>query len=272
MIKLLRADITRMWKTKPFWICVILSLAVSVVNSVGLTPGWEKNTSRILLDGCSNSVLFMAIFAALFLGTDYAHNTIHNKMIIGSRRLDIYFSELITVTLGGFLIALAELAPTLFTVCAFGKSLGMETNEFAFNMFIIFCALVAVNGIFTLFGMLISSKSANTAITITVTFVLIIGAAVIMSMLSQPETVTYHEITENGASGNTVTEPNPTYIKPGLKRNILTAVNDILPTGQIMQMETGGLHNKELMPLYSLGVLAVTTAAGVVVFRRKDLK
>lgn len=271
MVKLLRADLAHTLKSKCFWVCLILSFSLSVINNITLTPGWQENTSRLLLESHSNSVIFIAIYTALFLGTGYAHNTIRNKLIIGSRRTDIYISNLITVILGGWLIALAMIVPTIFTVCVFGKDFGMSEKEFAAKIITIICAFAAACAIFTLLGMLITSKSANTAITITATFALCVGAAVIMSFLQQPEFITNYEMTVNGMT-QTAPEPNPMYIAPGVKRDILTSLNDVLPTGQIIQMETGEPHNAELMPLYSLGVISVTTAAGVLIFRRKDLK
>ncbi len=66
-------------------------------------------------------------------------------------------------------------------------------------------------------------------------------------------------------------EPNPMYVS-GIQRDVITVVNDVLPSGQLVQVEMGSVHNEELMPLYSLGVLAVSTAVGVLVFRKKDLK
>lgn len=270
MVKLLRADLAHMRKSRSFWVCVILSFTLSVVNIITANPGWEEQTSRIILDGTSNSVVFMSIFAALFLGTGYSDNTIRNKLIIGSKRADVYFSSLITITIGGLLIHLAKIIPTAVAAC-FGKSFGMDTDKFSIIMITIIIAMVAISAVFTLLGMLITSKSANTAITITSSFVLIMVAAIIISLLTQPEFYPSYEITADGVTQMRY-EPNPGYIKEGTARNILTAVNDILPTGQLLQIETGEPHNSELMPLYSLGVLAVSTAAGVVVFRKKDIK
>ena len=263
MIKLLRSNFTRLWKSKPFWVCMMLSLALSEVNCIGNARliGWEHRTAEMFLSGAANTMLFSAIFASLYLGTDYSNGTIRNKLIIGSKRTDIYFSNLVT--------------SVQWMVCAvfacFGKELGMDAGELLFQMFIIVCAIISISAVFTLLGMLINSKSTNTAITITAAFVILIGGAIIMNLLAQPEFITTYVMDENAASEDTVI-PNPAYIPPGAKRDILTAVNDVLPGGQIMQVETGSLHNKELMPLYSLGVLTVTTAAGAVVFRRKDLK
>lgn len=276
MIKLLRADLTRMRKTKGFWVCVIISFVLSVLNSFifVIDIRTAENTANNILYGTTNSLVLIAVFIALFLGTDYSQNTIRNKMIIGSNRTLIYLSNSVTVTIGAFAISLAEDIPAI-AAAFFGKSFGMTANEFAFRMFIAVCAVIAMSAVLTLLGMLITAKSANTAISIVATFVLALGAAIILDFLNQPEYLSYAAFVTNDGEeivDESDSTPNPMYIKPGVKRDILTAVNDVLPTGQVMQLETGSLHNKELMPLYSFGVLAVSTAVGVVVFRRKDLK
>lgn len=271
MIKLLRADISRMFKSKCFWVCLILNFTLSLSNCVVLPdPSGQENTANALLGGGTNTVVFVAIFAALFLGTDYSNNTIRNKLTVGSSRITVYFSSLLTVIVGASIIQLAEDIPQI-AVVLFGKSFGMSFGEFAFKWLILLLAIVATSAILTLLGMLITSKSANVAIAITAVFALTLGALIIMELLAQPEYESGFELTENGV---VVTEPqkNPVYIGPGLKRDILTAANDVLPTGQIAQIETGKLHNKEYLPFYSLGVIVITTAAGIAVFRKKDLK
>lgn len=271
MAKLLRADLARMWKSRSFWVCCALSAVSSIINCFfTLRQGnWAYRTADLFADGCSNIVLFAAIFAALFIGTDYSNGTIRNKLTIGSVRSNIYLSDLTAITAGGLLIAAAKWIPCAVMAC-FGKEFGMGMGEFAFLMFIVILDVVVMSAVFTLLGMLITSKSSNTAITITSVFVMIVGAAVIMSLLMSPEYITEYEMTENGIA-KTDPKPNPAYIG-GAARYILTTVNDVLPCGQLMQLEASEPENTGIMPLYSLGVLAVTTAAGVSVFRRKDLK
>ena len=250
----------------------MLSLALSEVNCIGNARliGWEHRTAEMFLSGAANTMLFSAIFASLYLGTDYSNGTIRNKLIIGSKRTDIYFSNLVTTAAGGLLIASVQWMVCAVFAC-FGKELGMDAGELLFQMFIIVCAIISISAVFTLLGMLINSKSTNTAITITAAFVILIGGAIIMNLLAQPEFITTYVMDENAASEDTVI-PNPAYIPPGAKRDILTAINDIVPMGQMIQTEDGELHRPELMPFYSFGVLTVTTAIGTVVFRRKDLK
>ena len=48
---------------------------------------------------------------------------------------------------------------------------------------------------------------------------------------------------------------------------------NILPSGQALQIGNGELpENAAELPLYALADIAVTTAAGILLFRRKDLK
>lgn len=272
MNKLLRADIARLFKSKSFWVCAILSFALTAVNLITngiVDDSWRNNTYMLMMSGNSNILFLVCVFIPLFIGTDYSNGTIRNKLTVGATRLNVYFSNLITAAAGGLLIAAAAWVPNIVGICA-GKTFGMGAGQFMFRMLIIVLAIIAMSSIFTLFGMLITSRSANTAVTITGAFVLIIAAAIILNLLSQPEFVSGYEITVDGVS-ETEPQPNPYYIS-GARRQILTAVNDILPSGQMIQFESNVVHNEYAMPLYSLGVMTVTTAAGLVLFRKKDLK
>ena len=275
MAKLLQSNFARLWKSKPFWVCAILTLALAVLNSVGeLVPddtSWMYATGKMIVHGGSNSMLFAAIFASLFLGTDYACGTIRNKLAVGHSRANVYFASLITVTSGALLIGAVYTIPSVFKTIVWGKELGVPIGEFLLYIAILVCAMIALGAIFTLLGMLITEKSLTTTFTIILAIVLEIGSAVLLEFLNQPKEISGLEMTVDGI---TVTdpEPNPAYIGEGLKRDIMTAITDVLPGGQIMRLETGDFHNPELYPLYSVGVLAVTTAAGMLIFRRKDLK
>ena len=160
-------------------------------------------------------------------------------------------------------------------------------------LFFVFYLSNNTSAIFTLLGMSITSKSLTTTFTLVLTFVLLLGSMSLLQFLSQPEYipenqitarddleadgmppfvaayVTETETTEDGAAYNLV--PNPMYIT-GMRRDIMNTVIDVLPGGQMLTLQSSYTHNEKLYPLYSLGVIAVTTAAGVLFFRRKDLK
>ena len=274
MIKLLRANFARLWKSKPLWICAILTLVYAAVD---FDTSWIYNTGSAIIKGGSNSIMFAAVFASLFLGTDYSYGTIRNKLAVGHSRTNVYLSSLITAISGTLIIGIAYTVPSVFKAIVWGKELGMPIGEFILDILILVCAMIAMSAIFTLLGMLITEKALTTTITIVLSIVLLIGSAVLLEFLNQPKEVTYAEVTADGGAPETLTEPNPMYIGEGLKRDIMTAITDVLPGGQIMRLEANQrqnypLHNPELYPLYSLGAIVVITAAGIVIFRRKDLK
>ncbi len=274
MAKLIQSNFSRLWKSKSFWVCLILSLALAVVNSIELNPEdktWMYKTGSMIVGGGSNAAILSSIFSALFLGTDYACGTIRNKLAVGHSRMGVYLSSLITTITGSLIITVAYAAPSIFKALVWGKELGMLTNEFLLNIAIYVCAMIAFCAIFTLIGMLISEKSLTTTFSIILAIILLIGSAVLMEFLNQPETIQNVGITVDGMS-MTEPEPNPAYIKPSTKRDIMTAIVDILPGGQLMCLESNQMHNPKQYLLYSLGVITVTTTAGVLVFRRKDLK
>lgn len=274
MTRLLNANFARLWKTKSFWVCLILAFGVGLANfltSYSVQPECAERLGANMLSNSSNIMFFASIFAALFLGTDHSDGTIRNKLIVGHKRHNIYLSNLITTAAGGLLIMTVSWTVVLITGLCLGGKIGMPAGELALKMLICIGAIIAISAIFTLLGTLLSSKSTIVTITLVSTFVLLIGAAVIESLLDQPEYVQSYEMTVNGEVVQTDPQPNPMYIG-GVKREILKTVNDVLPSGQLMQMEMGLGRHAELMPLYSLGVLAAFTAVGASVFRKKDLK
>ncbi len=265
MIKLLRADFSRLWKTKVLWALMLAAFAMGVGNIFYLPDNWEEQTAHTLLQNGMHYMIFASVFAPLFLGTDYVCGAMRSKLAVGSKRIDIYFSEFLTVSAGSLLISICEIVPMIFKVSVFGKTFGMEAGEFAFGMFTIFCALEAAIGIFTLIGMLITSKPISVVLSILIGIRSISTGALIINVLDIPEFI------EDSDDPNAEPIRSDNYID-GALRDVLITANDILPGGQLVQLQSGETHNEKALPLYSLGILAVSTAAGVAVFRRKDLK
>ena len=68
-------------------------------------------------------------------------------------------------------------------------------------------------------------------------------------------------------------EPNPNYIPEGSpKRAFYNFLMDFTPGGQALQVSAYAADNLSKICLYDIGWLVVLTGAGVLIFRRKDLK
>lgn len=274
MARLLQANFARLWKTKVFWICLALAAGLSIASffsMYSMRPIYAENIGSALMSNGSAAVLLSAILTGLYLGTDYSNGTIRNKLTVGRTRTEIYFANLITTAAAGvILLASTWVSVGAVGLCVGGK-LGMPAGELALNIAVCICAMTALCAIFTVIGMLLSSRSAIVTITIVATITLAMSGIMILSALAEPEFSTGVSLDADGNITVGGQEPNPMYVG-GVQRDVITVVNDILPSGQMMQVEMGSVHNEELMPLYSLGVLAVLTAVGVMVFRKKDLK
>ena len=65
--------------------------------------------------------------------------------------------------------------------------------------------------------------------------------------------------------------PNPKYLT-GVSRAVVQFLHDLLPTGQLESFGEEPPAHLWKYPLYAALLTGATTAAGVWVFRRKDLK
>lgn len=269
MTNLLKANFARLWLTRSFWVCVILSAACSLTNS--FSTGSSVSIGRSMASETANVLFFASIFAALFLGTDYSDGTLRNKVIAGAKRIDIYFANLTTVIAGSLIMTAAAMLTAAAGGLVSGSSLGMSAGELLLNGAVAIGATAAMSAVFTLIGMVVSSKSAIAVFTISVSFAMMIVSLIIEETLFCPEYITEQTISEDGTSSVISETRNPQYIE-GTERDILTLIYDILPSGQATQLIMGELHEPALLPLYSAGVIAAATAAGGLIFRRKDLK
>ena len=131
-------------------------------------------------------------------------------------------------------------------------------------------AMAAFCALFTLAAMNCSRKSVSAVVCVLGVFLLLLAAVYVRSRLLAPEYL-------NGflnARGEFVPgrlTPNPQYLG-GAPREVFKLLYALLPSSQAVEYasrQTGNLH---WMPLWALAVTALSTAAGIVLFQRKDLK
>lgn len=277
MTRLLRADHARLRKTRSFWICFALAAADGLfgfIQAYLTNKECAERMGSLLLGGGAEAMLFSAIFTALFLGTDYSNGTIRNKLIIGHTRAEIYFSNLLTVLTGTFSCAAAQW--TVKGVCGLitGGKLGMTAEEFMLCLAAYVCALGSLCAVNTLIGTLTASKSSTVAVTLVSVFGTFVISATLLSLLRLPKYAEEWVINEDGTVRKAVSDTvSPTYVD-GAWRVMMTTLNNVLPCGPLLELEGNGAlpENDEALPLYSLGVLAVSTGIGGLAFRKKDLK
>ena len=217
--------------------------------------------------------IISAIFIGLFIGTEYSNGTMRNKLVIGHSRGAIYFANLAVCIAAALLIHFAYVITTLVVgLIAFGsftEPSGTLIGLFAVSLIIV----TAYAAMFLPMSTLITSKSAGVTTVIMTSLILMILAMVINGGLSEPDI--YEAYTIIDANGEEYSEPemkNPFYVS-GVQRKIYEALYDIVPTCQAARIQLDDMpESPAVIPLWSSAVIVVTTAAGAVLFRRKDLK
>lgn len=276
MIKLLKANLARMYKTLLFWICAAATFVSGFFNSVfknmilasspnGLTKTESGFYGTIIL-----TIFVTAVFSALFLGTDHSDNTIRNKLVIGYARTQIYFSNLFTVTMGAFCFAAAGTLGMILKQAA--KKERVDLSEIAVGIIACVFAVFAACSFFTLMSMMITKKSSVVAWSLFITIGVYFGSAYISQRLNEKE-LNYgsHYDETIGDYTETGYYPNSRYVS-GAKRAVMTTANNLTPFGCIFQAGDLEAKNMLLLPLYPLGAAAAVSAAGALIFGKKDIK
>ncbi|MCM1148762.1 MAG: ABC transporter permease [Butyricicoccus sp.] len=274
MSKLLSAGFARLWKSKLFY----LELAIAAILAcTALTSQYREmvnyNVDVPLEHAIFNCTPFMLFFAAafiaLFTGSEYSDGTIRNKLVVGHARADVYLSNLIVncaaVLIPYFVLLIIPFAVGwgLFGFFTVPLSRVLLTLLNALLMIVAACAL------FTLLAMLVSNKAANGVICLILVFLLFFAGMYLQNSLDEPEIYQNYIIFVDGVPVMGDPEPNPRYLT-GVKRQVYQFLYDFLPMGQAIHV--ADYTFRWYYPLYSLLLASIATAAGLPLFRRKDIK
>jgi len=261
MRKLLFSNFFRLSKSNLFKREIIFMIFSGIIAALGAFVQYKIHSAYrqiITLDqvfyGYSLLIgILTAILSSLFLGTEYSDGTMRNKVVCGHRKINIYFSNLITIIIAALLLCAAYLV----TITVVGTPLlGFVTQSYdaiVLKLLGSIALVIAFSSIFTLISMVCVDKTLSAIISV-------LGVAIFTI-------IAWHlnDYTDWLDSPGT-----PVYL-------CLTFLHSFLPTGQAIQY--GDVDNYALpithireMLLSSLLVATVTTAVGSSFFRKKDLK
>lgn len=278
MSRLFLSEIGRMTKSAIFWICAAAVLAASLfimkMGSVAVQNGRAVTLEEYFFYLGPVIPLFFSVFISMFMGTEHSDGTVRNKLIVGYSRKQIYLAYYLAGLTGtGILTALWFLGG-LTGIPVLG-SWTMDLSEIMTYIIItiLYCALLTA--VFSFFSIMISNKAVSAVVQIIAALLLILLGSMLYNQLCEPELIR-GMILENGEIVMSEPEPNPAYIG-GTMRQIYIFLVNILPTGQGILM----LHRESwgdvpmIVPLQicsSVCLALFTTAAGILIFRRKDMK
>lgn len=267
MNKLLRANFARLFKNKLFYICVIFIFAAAVLSVLDQSKYTEVLDS-MLFSGIAVVSAVSAIFISIFTGTEYSGGTMRNKIYTGHSRASVYGAGLLTCAAAALIMHTVLIA----AVVCFGIPIIGETTftarEIILLLLLSILTVTAYASVYILLGMLITSKAAGAVAAVILSFGLMFVADKLENCINVPE-YGYFDV-EYGQYFEGV--PNPKYPSE-TKKKIMRAALNILPSGQALQLSYGVFpENAAELPIYAIFDIAATTAVGVLIFKRKDIK
>lgn len=286
MNKLINANFSRLWKSKIFWIGLIVTdiFAVWVLEDkihFKKISGYQIYSDDMVFSGTIILPFVAAVVISIFIGTEYSDGTIRNKLIAGHSRSFIYLANLITSTAAVFITYTSYL---LIIVCAgipLVGSFAAPIKILLTNFIINFIALASLCAILLLLCMLIPNKAIAAVSSLILVIIIFSSTMISVQVLEAPE---YYEgytwLDEESGMIQQDDKPhkNHKYLpEDSLKRKILETWIKISPIGQIYQYGTDPQTSlsKGLPPqflLYSFAIITTTLVWGMIQFRHQNLK
>ena len=275
MAKLLRANLSRLWKSRIFYIGLAFMLLLNVFL---VLDGWNygrqgypEPLEDMLFQNCIIIGFVSAVVVGMFLGTEYSDGTIRNKIAVGHTRASIYLANLIVCAAASALLLLISLALGFGLGSFLLDPLGLPMKVLLLYSCIGLLTTVSFASIYTLVAMLSPSKASGAVLCLVLALVLLFATSAVEGTLTEPEMVQDFVMSVDGTPNLGEPHPNPRYVT-GTKRAVLEVIYDVLPTGQAFQISNNECAHPARLPAFSLLVALVTSAAGAILFRRRDLK
>ena len=246
MFDLLKLNLNRLKKSSVFWIIFI----IIVIFPFLLFFSQYNDRNTIFMEEDLFIIMYfigiaISIFTSLFVGTDFSDGTIRNKIIIGKRRVIIYFSNLITSVFVGLIYFLLYFF--IFTIVGnfLFSSLNIPSEVLLYLFFDCIFIIAVLSSIFTFISMLIPNKTYSAVASILLIFWLIVFGAIIQQKLISAT---------------------------GFEKEIYQFLYDILPTGQGLQIASLKAINYKIFPIYSFLLMLMINFLGILKFNKKELK
>ena len=214
----------------------------------------------------------MAVFSAFYIGSEYDQGTIRNKLNVGCTRNSIYLANLIVVVTTSVLFTITHIAASVVVGLPFLGGLMWEAlAPVGWRIPTTIVMLLCYAAVFTFIAMQDSNKSRSLIISFVFALVIIIGGLYVYSALLEPEFATRMVMQEDGSYLRQEGIPNSKYIR-GTARMVYTFIEACIPSTQGLNIARSEGVFCPLAIICQLCVSIATTAAGVSLFKKKDIK
>lgn len=272
---LLSANFMRLRKSRAFWVSMAVMAGAGLFEAAAGYFGARGAGMDLSLD--SRYLIFalvvgvvLSAFVSLFVGAEYSDGAIRRKVMAGHPRGIIYLANLLTCALAGVLLCLGYILPVLAAGVPLLGWFRLPPGAVAWFTFCAFVMTAALAAFFVLIAMLNQNKAVSAVVCIFLAYFLLFLGIYLHSRLAEPEMMPAREYVENGQIMYQAAYPNPGYVQ-GVKRTVYTCLR-ALPGCQAVWLAASAEGCPWQLPLASVLAAAVSAGAGIVLFRRKDLK
>lgn len=277
MGNLLSAGFVRLWKSKMLW-ASCAAVAAGTLSAIwtrwseGIQFGYHSSLDSAFTYYVLAIAALIPIVCTLFVGVEHSDGTIRNKLIVGHGKESVYLSNLVLCSVASLIICTFAVAPGLCVGLPLLDGFEMGTTRAVLFFLAVYALALVWAAISNLLAMLVSRRAvAIVAVVLTVLVLMLLGVY-LEGRLEAPPTLQGYSLTANGELVLSDPTPNPHYLQEGPVRNAFQFLNDFTPGGQTSQHIAERAKNLEGFIVYNAIIFAAVSAAGVLLFRRKDLK
>ncbi len=282
MLRLLRSNITRIIKSKTFWISLSAYAIYAIIIILSCTPwnyetgefsaeyvlgqnyGLDSQATNILSVSFPLQGLMLAVISCIIFLPDYHNSTIKNKLVIGHTKTQIYLSNYLSVAFISFALNV------VYLLFFFALALPLYASHPNFSISATKILLSILDGTLMMFAYsavitLVMMTSKNSFITLVATIVLL-GTSILLIMLYK-DVLNVPEFIFSPACNDYV--PNSNYPDKSL-RHFCQFMLDFFPSGQSYQLADN--NPRWQIALYSLLMIPASTYAGTIIFNKTNIK
>lgn len=262
MINLLKSDFYRLFRSRAFYICTLVSSIIFAAGAflirwssqlIAKVQKLETVPELPFKSGISygftaftngNLPIFMSIFIAIFVTAEFVHGTMKNAVSKGFSKIMIYISKLITMTAATLIMILTMLILGLVSGTIVSGSFVAGGDDFLLLLRMVVIEILlhaALTSVFVMIGMIIKNNGGTIAVNI-------IGVSMLGPLIYQILDM--------------LIDPKKSFALYGLQNNIVLFNLNLVRTSE------------DIIRAILVGIvfLAATAAAGLLVFRKADVK
>lgn len=255
MGNILQSDFYRLFRSRAFYVCTIVASGLMVLGAflsklivektnIGMELPFESGLQYGLTAFSDSDVnLYMAIFIAIFVTSEFTHGTMKNTISKGFSKVQVYVSKLITMSVATFLLMLVMFVfGTITGIIITGEIYTtLDIPMVLLMLGIEFLLHTALASLFVMVAMIIKSNGGTIAVNI---IAIISFGPTVFALLDY------------------LAKKTNTFQKLSLQMNISYFSNYMSSTNEDVIRAI----------LVALVYLAITTALGIFAFHESDIK